>query len=236
MKASFFRKVWIMLASAKYIFVMCVQAVWYGKRNQQIEIDKRLHKGSFKLLDLVRARVTFHGLEHMKVEPNERYIIMCNHSSLYDIPLSFMASNGLCMRMIAKKELSKIPIFAAAMRYSKSPSIDRTNLKQAIRDLEFAKKVMEEGVIIWISPEGGRFGEKGKLKKGGFYTAVNAKAKIIPMYITGAENILQAKTWDFYLDQEVDVHVLPHIDASNSTKKDIPELIEKVLQAWDSIS
>jgi 1-acyl-sn-glycerol-3-phosphate acyltransferase len=40
---------------------------------------------------------------------------MCNHTSLYDIPLSAIAIEGN-MRMVAKKELFYVPVFGYAMK------------------------------------------------------------------------------------------------------------------------
>ncbi|NQY43805.1 MAG: 1-acyl-sn-glycerol-3-phosphate acyltransferase [Legionellales bacterium] len=224
-----------MLVSAKLIIVMCIRAVWYGSRDRQRVVSFRLFDGSFFLLNLVRAQVKFSGQENITIRKDRKYIIMCNHSSHYDIPLTFMAFGGAQIRMIAKKELFKIPLFGQAMRASKTVCIDRKNLTQAIRDLDQAKKIMEEGFIVWISPEGSRLKKDGKkqLKKGGFITAIQTEAIIIPMYISGAEKILPAKTWDFYLDQEVSVKVLPQIDAAKYSRNTLPDLMNELTTTWE---
>ena len=235
MKAGLFRKFWIMLVSAKLIIVMCIRAVWYGSRGRQRIVSFRLYDGSFFLLNLVKAKVKFSGQENITIRQDRKYIIMCNHSSHYDIPLTFMAFGGAQIRMIAKKELFKIPLFGQAMKASKTVCIDRKNLTQAIRDLDQAKKIMEEGFIVWISPEGSRLKSDGRkpLKKGGFITAIQTEAIIIPMYISGAEKILPAKTWDFYLNQKVSVKVLPQIDASKYSRSTLPNLMNELAATWE---
>lgn len=234
MKAGFFRKFWIMLMSAKQILAIALKAIYYGKIGQPEKMDKIIHQDSFKFLDLVSPEIQIFGDENIHVEPNKRYMIMCNHSSHYDIPLSFMTFKGLPVKMIAKKELYKIPIFGSAMHHFKTVRIDRSNLKQAIKDLECAKQRMEEGLIIWISPEGSRLrtGKKKPLKKGGFITAIDAKATIIPMYIQGADKVLPAKTWDFYLGKKINISVMPHIEASEYTKENMGDLMDRIESVW----
>lgn len=222
--------------SVKYILIMCLQAIWYGKQGKMQGIDDKLYTNSFKVLGLVRAKVSFFGKENLKIDPNKKYIIMCNHSSHYDIPLSFMAMGGARMRMIAKKELSKIPIFGTAMRASRTVIIDRKNLKQAIRDLKYATQLIGEGFLIWISPEGSRLRKKNSpLKKGGFIIAIEGGAQIIPIFINGADKILPAGTWDFYQDQDVDVTILPSIDASKYTRDNMSELMNELQRRWETV-
>ncbi len=235
MKVGIFRKGWIMLVSTKIIFIMCLRGIWYGYRGRHHVVSFRLYDSALLLLDLVRAKVDVSGQENIIIRQDRKYIIMCNHSSHYDIPLSLIAFRGANIRMIAKKELFSIPLFGAAMKATKTVCIDRKNLKQAIKDLAYAKQVMSQGFIIWVSPEGSRLrtSENKALKKGGFITAIQAKAMIIPMYINGAENILPAKTWDFYLEQKISVKILPQIDASEYAASSLPELMDKLSEVWD---
>ena len=133
MKAGFFRKAWIMLASLYYIVFMCLRSIWYGRKGNDRAIDNFLHYGSIDLLNLVRAKLKIFGKENAILDKSKRYVLLCTHTSQFDIPLSYAAfPNTTSIRMITKKELFKIPLFGAAMRAARAPSIDRKNLKQAI--------------------------------------------------------------------------------------------------------
>jgi 1-acyl-sn-glycerol-3-phosphate acyltransferase len=158
---------------------------------------------------------------------------MCNHTSLYDIPISYKAFSGYSIRMLAKKEMFKIPVMGKGMQAAEFPFVDRKNRHQAIKDLAYAKQLMESGIIIWIAPEGTR-SKDGRLKpfkKGAFITAIEAKAMIIPMGIRGAFSILPARSRQFNLDQTAEIHIGEPIDAAEYTLENKEELIQAVYQS-----
>ena len=66
---------------------------------------------------------------------------MSTHASHYDIPVSFVSLPG-SIRMLAKKELFKIPLLGQAMAAAEFPSIDRSNRQNAVRDLDRARAMM----------------------------------------------------------------------------------------------
>lgn len=187
----------------------------------------------FRLFKLLHLQVTVHTDPSYKIEPGKPYIIMCNHSSLLDIPISYYAFPNQPIRMLAKKELARIPIMGSAMKKAEFPFINRHNREQAIKDLAYAKKLMEKGIILWMAPEGTR-SSSGKLqafKKGGFITAIEANATIIPLAIDGAHKILSKGSGKLNLGQKVDVYICKPIDASQYSLENKEGLIESVHQA-----
>lgn len=167
-----------------------------------------------------------------QVEPQagEATIIMCNHSSLYDIPISYKVFPKHSIRMLAKKELSTIPLLGRAMTVAEFPFVNRKNHTQAIKDLEYVRELLESGIVMWIAPEGTRSkdGKVAKFKKGGFITAIEAKAKIIPIGIRGAFDILPARTYRFNINRTAEIHVGTPIDASEYTLENKEQLISRV--------
>jgi len=141
---------------------------------------------------------------------------MCNHASLYDIPICLTTLPG-SIRMLVKKELMAIPIWGRAMRACGFISIDRDNSTQALADLKSAKKAMEDGTVLWIAPEGTRSkdGRLLALKKGGFRLALDTGAIIIPVGIVGAHHILPAGSLDINIGQQVNVHIGRPVDSSD---------------------
>lgn len=229
-KISIFRKYWIIIASIWVVFVTSMKLIL---RSLIHKLDHKhvnaiaFNMGS-QLLNIVR--VNYEVIEQAKIEilPNTPYIIMSNHLSHYDIPLIFCAFPKYNIRMIAKKELFKVPIWGRAMRVSDFISIDRENRVQAIKDLQMAKEKMQNGIVIWIAPEGtrSRTGELGAFKKGGFKLAMQTGATIIPVCIVGSEKILPAKTLDFSLGEKVKVNIAKPINARDY--KDISKLMSDV--------
>lgn len=235
MKTSTFRSLWIVLCSALFTFDACLRAVTMrllGKINRPW-VDKTINRWINQLLDITGVRCTVINPHHTEPQPNQATIIMCNHSSMYDIPISFKAFPKHSIRMLAKKELSKIPVFGKGMAAAEFPFIDRKNRHQALQDLDYVRKLMESGIVIWVAPEGTR-SKNGKLapfKKGAFITAIQAKATIIPIGIRGAFDILPARTLTFNLNQQAEIHIGKPIDASQYTIDNKEELINNVYQS-----
>lgn len=163
-------------------------------------------------------------------DDNKPTIIMSNHSSNYDIPLSFMVFPQVPLRMLAKKELSRIPLLSTVMRRSEFVFIDRKNRKQAVKDLAMAQQMMESGIVMWIAPEGtrSRSGQLLKFKKGGFITAINAKATIIPIGIRGAYNIMKPDSAVLATHANAEIHVGKPIDAAQFNLENKEVLVEQI--------
>jgi 1-acyl-sn-glycerol-3-phosphate acyltransferase len=146
---------------------------------------------------------------------------MSNHQSLYDIPVLFQALRPRRLRMVAKSELFKVPIWAGAMRAAGFVEVNRENRIAAMRSLDRAREAIKNGTSIWIAPEGTRSssGELGSFKKGGFHLAAGAGARILPVSVIGTEAVLPAKGSRVEDGHSVKVVVLPPVDPSAYDKK-----------------
>jgi len=216
MRISQIRTFWIMVLSAFYTGSACIRSICkatFGKMDRNWA-DKVIQQWVERLLDLVGVKIKRVNPHQVEPQKGEATIIMCNHSSLYDIPLSLKAFPNHSIRMLAKKELSRIPLMGKGMHAAEFPFIDRKNRRQAIKDLAYVKELMESGIVMWIAPEGTRSkdGKVAKFKKGAFITAIQAKAKIIPMGIRGAFDILPARTYRFNINQTAEIHIGKPID------------------------
>ncbi|GLI33737.1 lysophospholipid acyltransferase family protein [Desulforhabdus amnigena] len=231
MKASRFQALVIILKNIFITFWISVIVIYRAYRNaySRRHCDQLLHWWSSKLLEFVNLSYEVFNPNGVRFEPNRRYVIMSNHSSLYDIPLTFMALPG-SIRMLTKKELFEVPIWGRGMAAGEFISIDRNNRRQAFRDLQEARKKMESGIILWVAPEGtrSRTGKLGPFKKGGFMLALQTGATIVPVGIRGANEVLPAKTTDLHVGCHAEFHVGRPIDTSRYSKKQINELMEEV--------
>lgn len=155
------------------------------------------------------------------------YIIMSNHCSHIDIPLIYETFAKDKIGMISKKEIFNIPIFGRGMRLGGCLSIDRKNMRQAMRDLVIAKDSMLSGMRLWIAPEGTRSpsGVLGPFKKGGFKIACEVNAIIVPVTIVGSNRVLPAKTLDYSLGKLVEVYIGKPIDTMNYDVNDLELLM-----------
>ena len=155
--------------------------------------DARLRSWSARLLAHAGVRVSVEGLAHLG-DGREVFLVMSNHQSHYDVPVLFQAL-PLRLRMIAKQELFRVPIWGEAMRVSGFVAIDRRDRDRAIASLALAKRRMvEEGVSIWIAPEGtrSRDGRLGPFKSGGFHLALDAGLRVLPVTLVGTFDVLRS--------------------------------------------
>jgi 1-acyl-sn-glycerol-3-phosphate acyltransferase len=191
--------------------------------------DARLRWWSTRLLDHAGITRRVENPHNVSIEPGRPMIVMCNHSSLYDIPLTFVALEG-SIRMLTKRELFKIPLWGAGMRVAEFIAIDRSDHDRALRDLELAREKMSTGICLWIAPEGTRSsdGSLGEFKKGGFMLALQTGALIVPVGIRGAHAVLPAGTFSLEQGHDIEVHIGLPIDASEYTIDTRGELVERV--------
>src|SRR5262252_9168914 len=85
--------------------------------------DERLMLWSRRLLEQAGITLRVEGLERLPAD--EAFVVMSNHQSHYDIPVMFQALQRR-VRMVAKKELYRLPVFAGAMRLAGFVEIDRS--------------------------------------------------------------------------------------------------------------
>jgi len=199
---------------------------YFGKRS---DTDKTIRNWAKSLLRVVKVTCKLSNPHNVTLTPGHAYILMSNHGSLYDIPLIFETFPD-SIRMIAKKELFRVPIWGHAMKASEFLAIDRKNSTQAIQDLEQVREKMHDGIVPWIAPEGtrSRDGNLGVFKKGGFMLAIQTQATIIPIGIRGAAKILPPKTLDFHLGQTVELVIGKPVDATNYTVATRMALLKEV--------
>lgn len=235
MKLSRLRTSWIIVALFFYTVMVCLRSVfkYFFSTPTRPWVDKTIHHWIDQLLNEVQVQYKVINPDNVQPQPGQATILMCNHSSAYDIPLGFKTFPNHSIRMLAKRELSKIPLLGKGMAAAEFPFIDRKNRYQAIKDLAYAQQLMESGIIIWIAPEGTR-SKDGKLapfKKGAFITAIQANATIIPIGIRGAFDILPARTFSINLNQKAEIHIGKPIQASQYSVERKDELINRTYQS-----
>jgi 1-acyl-sn-glycerol-3-phosphate acyltransferase len=209
---------------------ICVPTIvdgWLGRVDARV-CDQRLDRWSRGLLRIAKVNVLTVGREH--ITPGESYVVMSNHQSHFDIPVIFQAL-GIPMRMVAKKELFRIPVMGPAMRYSGFVEVDRARSTRAMRSLSAAReRLNQDRTSVWIAPEGTRSttGELGKFKRGGFHLAIDAGLRILPVVVDGSLRIHRAGETHVHKHQTVGVTIRPPIDAPGFGRARTEGLIEAV--------
>jgi 1-acyl-sn-glycerol-3-phosphate acyltransferase len=169
--------------------------------------DARLTGWGRALIDRAEVKLQVSGLEN--VPAGSAFIVMSNHQSHFDIPILYCVWPGR-LRMVAKIELFRVPVWGRAMRVAGFVPVDRSgNREQAQAALDEAARALGGGTSIWIAPEGTRSpdGTLGKFKKGGFRLAIDTGTPIVPVALDGSMNIVPKKTTVVRRGHEVRVTV-----------------------------
>jgi len=239
-RATWLKSIWIIIASIFYTGSTCIRSVVRGLigTNNRQWVNQELKNWIKRIFKLFRIEYTVINPLGVEPKPGQMTIIMCNHSSLLDIPIGLCAFPNHTVRILAKKEMEHIPFMKQGLKTAEFPTVDRKNRKQAIQDLEEVSRLLKSGVVMWIFPEGTRShdGQVRPLKKGGFITAIQTQATIIPLGIRGAFSILPARTLHFNLGQHAEIHVGQPIDASLYTLENKEELIHTVYESMRNLA
>lgn len=228
------RFAWIMLSSVGTTIYYSLKTIFYAHKKppSRPKLNEVIIAWAQSLLNIIDLKYDIINTHHIQFQEQTPYIFMSNHLSLYDIPLLLVSLPGT-VRMVAKKELFKVPLWGDAMQQSDFVSIDRENITQAVKDLDVAAQKMTQGIRLWIAPEGtrSRDGQLQAFKKGAFNLAIQTGATIIPVTIVGTDQLLPAKTLQFRLGQKVQVHLGEPIDAKQYTLRDRMKLLQRVREA-----
>ncbi|MEM1080588.1 MAG: lysophospholipid acyltransferase family protein [Pseudomonadota bacterium] len=123
------------------------------------------------------------------VQPGQRYVVVSNHQSQYDIPLIY-GYIGLDLRWVMKAEIKFIPFVAQGCRALGHIFIDRSNPEQARAAINSAVADLPEGTGILFFAEGTR-SRSGRLlpfRKGAFRVAVDRNIPILPITVIGTRD------------------------------------------------
>ena len=131
-----------------------------------------------------------------RVDPEQRYILVGNHYSYFDIPCVFTAIPQP-IRFMAKISLFKIPIFGWAIGRAGFIPIDRKNRRTAVKSFDLAVTRIRKGNTIVVFPEEGRSRERAMrpFQRGGFLLALKSGLPILPFAIDGTYDVFPATRW-----------------------------------------
>lgn len=135
----------------------------------------------------VRVRI----LGRDMLDPARSYIFMSNHISNLDPPITLPLIPRRTSVMV-KKELFGYPLLGSVMRIGGLVPVDRGNRDAGIAAVREALKVIEQGLNMTIYVEGKRSfdGRLLPFKKGPFYLAEECKVPVVPITISGTEEVM----------------------------------------------
>lgn len=176
------------------------------------------------------VRRIFKGREHFK--KGENYVVVCNHNSFMDVPLSSPGIPGP-NKTIAKTEMAKIPLFGMIYKRG-SVLVNRKSEESRRNSFIKMKAVLEMGLHMCIYPEGTRNKTSEPLQRfhdGAFKLAVETKKEIIPTLIFYTSKVLPRKPF-FFWPHRVEMHFLPAVPVENKSSQQLKEEVFQIMKDY----
>jgi 1-acyl-sn-glycerol-3-phosphate acyltransferase len=174
---------------------------WHRKMSQ-------VWMGTFMILSGIRFSVR--GKHHF--DGLENAIVVCNHNSMLDIPVSFPFLPR-ANKTIAKKSLSKVPIFGWIYSIG-TVLVDRNDSKSRQASFDQMKYVLNHGLDMLIYPEGTRNKTSAPLKSfydGAFKLSIETQKPIVPVVLLNSKKMLPAKPIMYFKPGKIIMNILPAV-------------------------
>jgi 1-acyl-sn-glycerol-3-phosphate acyltransferase len=131
-----------------------------------------------------------------EVEPGRGYVVMANHASYFDVVTLLAVLPGQ-YRVVAKRSLFFIPIFGWSLWAGGFVPVDRRDKSKARQVWAAASARLSRGASVLFYPEGTRSAD-GKVHpflRGAFLVALQTRAPILPVGISGAREVMPRGRW-----------------------------------------
>jgi len=181
----------------------------------------------------IRLKIT--GKE--KFTQGRPFIIVCNHNSFMDIPISSPGIPG-GNKTIAKIELSRIPLFGLIYKRG-SVLVDRKDENSRKNSYLKMKEVLASGLHMCIYPEGTRNKTTDPLKTfkdGAFKLAIETQTPIMPAVIIGTKKMLPANKLMYFKPGKATMIFMDPVETIGLQSADLKDLKDRIFQMmWDKI-
>jgi 1-acyl-sn-glycerol-3-phosphate acyltransferase len=195
------------------------------ERAKALHITFRIWMGTF--MPLVFCPVLRKGKNHFR--KGEQYIVVVNHNSLVDIPVSSPWIPGP-NKTLAKVEMSRIPLFGMIYKAG-SIIVDRKKENSRRESISRMQETLNMGIHLCLYPEGTRNKTAQPMQPffdGAFVTAIKAQKPIMPGVIFNTGKILPHDKKFWARPMPIRFHFLPPVPTLGLTIADTATLKEKV--------
>jgi 1-acyl-sn-glycerol-3-phosphate acyltransferase len=158
-------------------------------------------------MPLIGCPVTVKGKNNF--QKNQNYIVVCNHNSLMDVPVSSPGIPG-GNKTIAKVEFAKTPVFGVLYKMG-SVLVDRKSEHSRRDSFNKMKTVLQMGLHMCLYPEGTRNKTGEPLKAfhdGAFRLAIETGKPLMPAIIFNTKKVLPANRKFCLLPKALHMHFL----------------------------
>ncbi|OHD74295.1 MAG: hypothetical protein A2177_09900 [Spirochaetes bacterium RBG_13_68_11] len=158
---------------------------------------------------LVGRRLHIRGSE--RIARSGRYLVVANHSSMYDIPAMLAVMPNLAI--MGREKLLRIPLFGFFLRRINYIPVDTSSIRKAADALRVAVERTQEGLSVGMFPEGTRTmdGQVHRLMRGFVRVLREGRLDLLPLRIDGTWTLKPKNHW--YMDprERIEVKIRPPI-------------------------
>jgi 1-acyl-sn-glycerol-3-phosphate acyltransferase len=223
----YFLLLFIITMLPTYLFALMIRNQKEPKRSEALHKIFKAWMGVF--MPMVFCPVRRKGTTHF--ENGKTYVVVCNHNSFMDIPVSSPWIPG-ANKTLAKIEISKVPLFGTIYKLG-SILVDRKNEKSRKDSFVAMRQTIQMGVHLCLYPEGTRNKSDKHLQDfqdGAFVVAIREQVPIMPAVIFNTGKILPHNKVFFAWPSAIPFHFLAPISTKGLSLRDLPELKEHVWQ------
>lgn len=186
------RTIWVAIAGVAVTILFSIATMLFAPFKWGQGIVQSIIRTWAKLI-VAAAGIELRAENLELIDPKQRYILVANHYSYFDIPCIF-AAIPQPIRFMAKVSLFKIPIFGWALSRAGFIPIDRKNRSTAVKSFDLAGERIRRGNTIVVFPEEGRSRERKMrpFQRGAFLLAMKSELPIVPMAIKGTFDVMPA--------------------------------------------
>ena len=211
-----------------WFYIVCLflrepeKTKWHRKISQ-------LWMGTFMLLSGIRFSVR--GKHHF--DGLENAVIVCNHNSMLDIPVSFPFLPR-ANKTIAKKSLSKVPIFGWIYSIG-TVLVDRNDSRSRQSSYNEMKYVLNHGLDMLLYPEGTRNKTSAPLKSfydGAFKLSIETQKPIVPVVLLNSKKMLPAKPTMYFKPGKITMNILPAVYPQGHSIDSLKKKVYDIMAAY----
>ncbi|MBS1497018.1 MAG: 1-acyl-sn-glycerol-3-phosphate acyltransferase [Bacteroidetes bacterium] len=216
------------------LFPFAVIASFFGRIKGGNFIYKicRLWADIFMLLTFIYHKNIF---EYPKAS-NHAVVFVFNHISYMDIPILMKTFRRQPIRILAKAEMSKVPVFGFIYRQA-TVMVWRENTAARAKSLMQLKSVLKKNISIVIAPEGTFNTTHQPLKEfydGAFKVAIETQTPIQPVIFLDAYNRLHYKSIFSFTPGRSRSVFLQEVPVTGYSVQDVKKLKEQVYNEMQS--
>ncbi|MDZ4795367.1 MAG: lysophospholipid acyltransferase family protein [Bacteroidota bacterium] len=168
-----------------------------------------------------------------KFKPGTAYIVVCNHNSMLDIPISCPFIPGP-NKTIAKKSFTKVPIFGWFYRKG-AVLVDRKSEISRRKSFDEMKNVLASGMHMSVYPEGTRNRTTEPMKKfydGAFKLAIATNAPILPAVIFNTRKALPVNKFFYFIPHRLRMHFLDPVEVNGQSDDELKEKVFGIMKDY----